>query len=72
MSVRGRVCSTLVTVTEAHSPGIWDVALDRGGTFTDVVATSDLGATVCTKVLSGPGSEATAVHKLLEVQGGQL
>lgn len=68
----GLVCLISATVTESRSTPTWDVSLDRGGTFTDVVATSDEGITVCSKVLSGPGCEAAAVGRLTEEHGGKL
>lgn len=39
-----------------HEPGRWRLGVDVGGTFTDVVACSDLGHVVSLKVLSTPGN----------------
>ena len=43
----------------------WHVALDRGGTFTDVVATDPDGAVHTTKVLAGEAAEIEALRHIL-------
>mgnify|MGYP000470814599 FL=1 len=57
--------------TEGSAP-VWDIAIDRGGTFTDLVAQSQAGRTIHRKVLSGEGQEALAIARLLEDEGGEL
>lgn len=51
---------------------LWSVAIDRGGTFTDVVAQSDSGRLVRRKLLSGEGQEAAAIGRLLADEGGRV
>jgi 5-oxoprolinase (ATP-hydrolysing) len=50
----------------------WNVAIDRGGTFTDLVARSSEGRLVRSKSLSRPGQEAAAIAALLKAEGGVL
>ena len=57
--------------TEGRAP-LWDIAIDRGGTFTDIVAASQAGRTIHRKVLSGEGQEALAIGRLLADEGGEL
>lgn len=50
----------------------WHIAVDRGGTFADVVACDPEGRIHVRKVLSGPAAEQSAVAGLLEQHGGEL
>jgi len=50
----------------------WRVAIDRGGTFTDVVATGPDGRVRVSKLLSGEGVEVAALRALFGERAGEL
>ncbi len=50
----------------------WNIAVDRGGTFADVVARDPEGQVHVRKVLAGVGAEEQVVAALLQEGGGSL
>ena len=55
---------------------VWTFAIDRGGTFTDIVATSSNGDRRVEKLLSEnpryPDAAVEGIRRILEADGGKL